>query len=145
MVKGTCRNRAESAAMDDLSRSLVLVNYFRDLPAFPEACKDNSAQLMDALAACHAKSGNRWANYIAVDFYRVSLLTTVLLHRCASESLVRANSSSVMQRSDRGGAAAATDKANGGLICGCGSISACSVRPPRCTKLIRFRKRILNF
>ena len=55
MVKGTCRNRAESAAMDDLSRSLVLVNYFRDLPAFPEACKDNSAPLMDALAACQVR------------------------------------------------------------------------------------------
>ncbi|CAN6228116.1 unnamed protein product [Urochloa humidicola] len=99
MVKGTCHNRAESAAMNDLSRSLVLVNYFRDLPNFPEACKDNSAPLMDALDACHAKSGDRWANFIAVDFYK---------------------------RSDRGGAAEATDKANGGLVCGCGSISACN-------------------
>ncbi|CAN6235010.1 unnamed protein product [Urochloa humidicola] len=99
MVKGTCHNRAESAAMNDLSRSLVLVNYFRDLPNFPEACKDNSAPLMDVLDACHAKSGDRWANFIAVDFYK---------------------------RSDRGGAAEATDKANGGLVCGCGSISACN-------------------
>jgi len=90
MVKGTCRNRAESAAMDDLSRSLVLVNYFRDLPAFPEACKDNSAPLMDALAACHAKSGNRWANYIAVDFYKVSLamLRSSVQHRFPPESLL---------------------------------------------------------
>ncbi|XP_024311735.1 PI-PLC X domain-containing protein At5g67130 isoform X2 [Brachypodium distachyon] len=100
MVKGSCPNRAESAAMSDLSRSLVLVNYFRDLPNFPEACKDNSAQLLAMLDACHAAAGNRWANFVAVDFYK---------------------------RSDGGGAAEATDKANGGLVCGCGSIAACNV------------------
>uniref|UniRef100_A0A0E0KQR5 Phosphatidylinositol-specific phospholipase C X domain-containing protein n=1 Tax=Oryza punctata TaxID=4537 RepID=A0A0E0KQR5_ORYPU len=99
MIKGRCPNRAESAAMNDLSRSLVLVNYFRDLPNFPVACKDNSAELLDMLTTCHDLSADRWANFIAVDFYK---------------------------RSDRGGAAEATDKANGGLICGCGSISACS-------------------
>lgn len=78
MAKGTCHNRAESAAMNDLSRSLVLVNYFRDLPNFPEACKDNSAPLMDALDICHAKSGDRWANFIAVDYYKVSARSTIL-------------------------------------------------------------------
>jgi hypothetical protein len=71
MVRGSCRNRAESAAMNDLSRSLVLVNYFRDLPNFPVACKDNSAVLTDKITDCHAKSGRRWANFIAVDFYHV--------------------------------------------------------------------------
>jgi hypothetical protein len=99
MIKGRCPNRAESAAMNDLSRSLVLVNYFRDLPNFPVACKDNSAELLDMLTTCHDLSADRWANFIAVDFYK---------------------------RSDRGGAAEATDRANGGLVCGCGSVSACS-------------------
>uniref|UniRef100_J3LXY2 Phosphatidylinositol-specific phospholipase C X domain-containing protein n=2 Tax=Oryza brachyantha TaxID=4533 RepID=J3LXY2_ORYBR len=99
MIKGRCPNRAESAAMNDLSRSLVLVNYFRDLPNFPVACKDNSAELLAMLTACHDLSADRWANFIAVDFYK---------------------------RSDGGGAAEATDKANAGLICGCDSISACT-------------------
>ncbi|KAF8714732.1 hypothetical protein HU200_027250 [Digitaria exilis] len=117
MVKGTCHNRAESAAMNDLSRSLVLVNYFRDLPNFPEACKDNSAALMDLLTACHDKSGDRWANFIAVDFYK---------------------------RSDRGGAAEATDKANGGLVCGCQSISSCSVNGTCTTRHGKTPKGIFN-
>lgn len=71
MIKGRCPNRAESAAMNDLSRSLVLVNYFRDLPNFPVACKDNSAELLDMLTTCHDLSADRWANFIAVDFYKV--------------------------------------------------------------------------
>lgn len=72
MVKGSCPNRAESAAMNDLSRSLVLMNYFRDLPNFPAACKDNSAKLLDMLNTCHSLSADRWANFIAVDFYKVT-------------------------------------------------------------------------
>jgi hypothetical protein len=118
--------------MSDLSRSLVLVNYFRDLPNFPEACKDNSAPLLAMLDTCRAASGDRWANFIAVDFYKVPhsrelhwiiwidwdlrvLMLSILWWFCPA------------QRSDRGGAAEATDKANGGLVCGCGSIAACNV------------------
>ncbi|KAF3340875.1 PI-PLC X domain-containing protein [Carex littledalei] len=69
MTVGSCRNRAESAPMSTVSRSLVLVNYFPDIPDFATACKKNSAPLLNMLNTCH-NSSNRWANYIAVDFYK---------------------------------------------------------------------------
>ncbi|KAF3337684.1 PI-PLC X domain-containing protein [Carex littledalei] len=97
MTMGSCPNRAESAPMSTVSRSLVLVNYFPDIPDFATACKKNSAPLLDMLNTCHNLS-NRWANYIAVDFYK---------------------------RSDGGGAAEATDVSNARLICGCSNLSSC--------------------
>ncbi|KAJ3700400.1 hypothetical protein LUZ61_004105 [Rhynchospora tenuis] len=98
MNAGLCPNRAESAPMSTTSRSLVLVNYFPDIPDFATACKHNSAPLLDMLNTCHNLSANRWANFIAVDFYK---------------------------RSDGGGAAEATDVANAHLICGCNKLSLC--------------------
>jgi hypothetical protein len=70
MTAGSCPNRAESAPMSTTSRSLILVNYFPDIPDFATACKHNSAPLLDMLNTCH-NSANRWANFIAVDFYKV--------------------------------------------------------------------------
>lgn len=98
MKVGTCTNRAESPALNTTSRSLVLQNYFPDNPNLPEACKDNSAALSSMLSVCYEASGKRWANFLAVDFYK---------------------------RSDGGGASEAVDKLNGELICGCGNISYC--------------------
>ncbi|KAG8046275.1 hypothetical protein GUJ93_ZPchr0008g11828 [Zizania palustris] len=100
MVEGKCPNRAESPAMDSKSQSLVLMNFFSTNPSQTGVCSNNSAPLVSMLKTCHDLSGNRWPNYIAVDFY---------------------------MRSDGGGAPLATDIANGHLVCGCDNIAYCKV------------------
>lgn len=69
MKAGSCPSRAESSPMNTKSKSLVLMNYFPDNPNVTEACQDNSAALVSMLNTCHTASGDRWPNYIAVDFY----------------------------------------------------------------------------
>lgn len=73
MEAGKCFNRGESSLLNDTSKSLVLVNYFRTVPIKLLACGENSEDLNDMLYTCYAAAGNRWANFVAVDFYKVHL------------------------------------------------------------------------
>ncbi|KAH8498483.1 hypothetical protein H0E87_017407 [Populus deltoides] len=100
MIAGSCPNRAESPASVATSRSLVLVNYFPDRTDVTQACKHNSAPLMDTMNTCYQAAGKRWPNFIAVDFYK---------------------------RSGGGGAPAAVDVSRGHIVCGCGNIATCKV------------------
>eukprot|EP01018_Ginkgo_biloba_P041306 Gb_00060 [translate_table: standard] len=98
MKAGVCTNRAESPVLSAKSISLVLQNFFPDNPSEATACKDNSGVLSNMLSVCYGAAGKRWANFLAVDFYK---------------------------RSDGGGAFQAVDKLNGELICGCSDVQYC--------------------
>jgi len=71
MQPSSCPNRGESRPMNDANKSLVLQNYFRDDPNENLSCVDNSANLENMLDVCYKASGNRWTNFLAVDFYKV--------------------------------------------------------------------------
>ncbi|XP_047963456.1 PI-PLC X domain-containing protein At5g67130 isoform X1 [Salvia hispanica] len=105
-MKDKCFNRGESSVLSDTSKSLILVNYFRSVPMKLLACVENSGALADMLHTCHAAAGNRWANFVAVDFYK---------------------------RSEGGGAFEATDLLNGELLCGCNDVHSC-VNGAECTR-----------
>ncbi|KAF0921785.1 hypothetical protein E2562_020080 [Oryza meyeriana var. granulata] len=99
MDAGKCSNRAESAPLNDKTKSLVLMNYFPSVPVKITACLQHSKGLTDMVNTCYGAAGNRWANFLAVDYYK---------------------------RSDGGGAFQATDLLNGRLLCGCQDVKACS-------------------
>ncbi|KDP24290.1 hypothetical protein JCGZ_25586 [Jatropha curcas] len=98
MHVGSCPNRAESSSLSDKSKSLVLVNYFRTIPMKELTCIDNSGGLINMLHTCYGPAGNRWANFVAVNYYK---------------------------RSEGGGSFQAVDTLNGKLLCGCDDIHAC--------------------
>ncbi|CAL1408537.1 unnamed protein product [Linum trigynum] len=98
MKSGSCPNRAESSGMNDTTKSLVLMNYFRSAPMKELACGDNSGGVMDMISTCEAAAGNRWANFVAVDYYK---------------------------RSEGGGVFQAMDTLNGKLLCGCNDVHGC--------------------
>ncbi|CAL0315252.1 unnamed protein product [Lupinus luteus] len=99
MVKGKCSQRKESSPLNDKTKSLVLVNHFKTIPLKAFTAKDNSEKLIDMLSTCYDAAGNRWANFVAVNFYK----------RCQG-----------------GGAFEATDKLNGRLMCGSDDLLACA-------------------
>uniref|UniRef100_A0A6N2LXW2 PI-PLC X domain-containing protein n=1 Tax=Salix viminalis TaxID=40686 RepID=A0A6N2LXW2_SALVM len=98
MKAGSCTNRGESPPLDDKSRSLVLVNYFRSIPMKQLSCGDNSGNLINMLHTCNGAAATRWANFVAVDHYK---------------------------RSEGGGSFQAVDLLNGKLLCGCDDLHAC--------------------
>lgn len=100
MVEGKCPSRAESSPMNDTKKALVLMNYFPTNPNESKSCTDNSTPLTKMLDTCYTLSGNRWANFVAVDFYK---------------------------NGDGYGAAYATNVANGELVCGCKNVDYCKV------------------
>lgn len=101
MEPGECPKRNESSPLNDHTKSLVLVNHFKTVPVKLTACEHNSGELIDMLRTCYAAAGNRWANFVAVDFYK---------------------------RSAGGGAFQAVDTLNGELLCGSNDIHACAVK-----------------
>ncbi|KAJ4849036.1 hypothetical protein Tsubulata_038065 [Turnera subulata] len=108
MHEGSCPNRAESPPLTDTSKSLVLVNYFRSIPVKELSCLDNSGNLINMLQTCHGAAGNRWANFVAVDYYK---------------------------RSEGGGSFQALDTLNGELLCGCNDVHACVPGSTTCTPI----------
>ncbi|KAM3271495.1 hypothetical protein ACQJBY_041974 [Aegilops geniculata] len=98
MDAGECSNRAESAPLNDKTKSLVLMNYFPSVPVKLTACLQHNKGLTDMASTCYSAAGNRWANFIAVDYYK---------------------------RSEGGGVFQATDLLNGMLLCGCQDVKSC--------------------
>ncbi|GER47426.1 PLC-like phosphodiesterases superfamily protein [Striga asiatica] len=66
MEAGKCSNRKESNVLNDMSRSLVLVNYFPKIPIKLVACVQHSDNLDDMLRTCSVAAGNRFRLYLSM-------------------------------------------------------------------------------
>lgn len=131
MKPGNCPNRGESAPLNDKTKSLVLVNYFSSIPIKQVSCAINSGDLIKMLYTCYGAAGNRWANFVAVDFYKACLFFSpqfnFLVLNETREMFIHTNAWFLMQRSEGGGSFQALDTLNGELLCGCNDVHACVV------------------
>lgn len=121
MSRGHCLNRAESFPMNTTTKSLVLMNYYRNVLSSNEACRDNSSPLIRKMHICYRAAGNRWPNYIAVDFYKVQIfcfrnMITFVWFLAISWYILLNGVDCVLQRGDGGGAPEALDVANRNLF-----------------------------
>ncbi|KAH7846428.1 hypothetical protein Vadar_013991 [Vaccinium darrowii] len=103
VVQGSCPNRKESKPLNSRSSSLFLQNYFPTFPVEADACKENSAPLLNMVGTCYKAAGNAIPNFLAVNFY---------------------------MRSDGEGVFDALDRMNGQALCGCSSLTACQAGAP---------------
>ena len=138
---GRCTNRGESPPLDEKSRSLVLVNYFRSIPMKQLSCEDNSGNLINMLHTCNGAAASRWANFVAVDYYKVYISLADYLIISSSVNISNRTEEIIiiclffsfsffcggLQRSEGGGSFQAVDLLNGKLLCGCDDIHACVV------------------
>ncbi|OMP10454.1 hypothetical protein COLO4_04493 [Corchorus olitorius] len=95
---GKYSNLGESAPLDDKTKPLVLINQFHSIPIKEMTCKDNLVDVLSMLDTCYGAGGKRWANFVAVEYYK---------------------------KSDGGGVFQAVDKLNGVLSCGCDDVHSC--------------------
>jgi len=82
MHAGNCFNRETSSPLDDRTKPLVLVNHSPTIPFKQIACEHNSANLINMLHTCFVVAGNQWANFVAVDYYRVCQFSSRLILFC---------------------------------------------------------------
>jgi hypothetical protein len=82
MKQGICINRGGSSVMSDTTKALIVQNFFPNNPNPIEVCVDNSDALWNELSSCYSASGNRWSNFLAVDFYKVIIIHLTQFQEC---------------------------------------------------------------
>ncbi|GJW64983.1 PI-PLC X domain-containing protein [Tanacetum coccineum] len=105
MKAGECPNRGESSPLNDTSKSLVLVNYFRTIPLKVLACGQNSGGLLNMTNVKHIK-----LQFAIVFYMEVRPFVNI-------------------QRSEGGGTFQAVDLLNGEHLCGCNDVHSCVSNP----------------